>query len=66
MNKLKDGDKYLTIKILGNITLKAFKVHKEDRTKETYPAYKGEGVAVWINTYQSEFKKPEIEEVDEL
>lgn len=54
MTKLKDGDKYLTIKVLGNITLKAFKV--DERTTDKHPHYKGEGVSVWINTYQEDFK----------
>ena len=54
---MKDGDKYLTIKILGNITLKAYRVPKDERATDKHPHYKGEGVAVWINTYQEGFKQ---------
>jgi len=61
MAKLKNGDKYLTVKILNNITLKAFKV--EDRETNKYPHYKGDGIAVWINIYEEDFKPaPKITE----
>jgi len=52
-NKLKDGDKYLSISILGNINLKAFR--NPNRPTEKHPHYKGEGVAVWIKTYKETF-----------
>lgn len=55
---LKEGEKYLTVKILGNITVSAFK--KRDR-KETDPHYVGNGIAVWINKKRTD---PKVEEED--
>ena len=54
MSKLKEGDNYLSIKILNSLTVKAFKV--TERPNENYPNYKGDGVAVWINEYKEGFK----------
>lgn len=55
----KMSEKYLTIKVLGDITLRAWnnKEQRKDNTKA--PHFKGEGVAVWISE-----KKPKEEEQD--
>lgn len=44
--KLENGEKYLSIVVLGNIRLAAFKNKNKDNPKQ--PDYKGDGVAVWI------------------
>lgn len=46
MGELKEGEKYLTIEILGNIKVAAFKV---DKKKENEPDYRGNGIAIWVN-----------------
>lgn len=45
--KLEAGDKYLSISILGQIKLAAFK--NKDKKSAKSPDYTGQGVAVWIN-----------------
>jgi len=46
---MKEGEKFLTVRILGNIELKAFP-NTEGREKNPYaPHFKGEGIAVWVN-----------------
>ena len=45
MEKLKVGEKYLTIKLVGHDYVAAFK-NKDKKGKE--PDYKGDGVAIWI------------------
>lgn len=47
MEKLEVGEKYLSIVVLGSVTLKAFKNKNKQNPKE--PDYKGDGVAIWIN-----------------
>ena len=47
MKQLKVGDKYLTIQLAGHNFVAAFKNHDK---KGNEPDYKGDGVAVWINT----------------
>jgi len=46
--KLKVGDKYLSIKLIGHDYVVAFKNKDKKNPKE--PDYKGDGVAVWITT----------------
>jgi len=41
------GEKYLSISVLGQIKLAAFKNKNKKNAKE--PDYTGNGVAVWIN-----------------
>ena len=48
---LEIGEKYLSISILGQLKLAAFKNKDKKETKD--PDYIGNGVAVWINS-----KKP--------
>jgi hypothetical protein len=48
MEKLKAGDKYLSIKLSGHNAVAAFK--NLNKRKPTEPDYKGDGVAVWIST----------------
>lgn len=45
--KLQTGERYLSISVLGQIKLVAFKNKNKKDTKE--PDYTGNGVAVWIN-----------------
>jgi hypothetical protein len=45
--KLEIGDKYLSISVLGQIKLAAFK--NKDKKSAKSPDYIGQGVAVWIN-----------------
>jgi len=45
--KLEVGEKYLSISVLGQIKLAAFKNKNKKDAKE--PDYSGNGVAVWIN-----------------
>jgi hypothetical protein len=46
--KLKVGDKYLSIKLVGHDYVNAFKNKDKKNSKE--PDYRGDGVAVWIST----------------
>jgi len=57
--KLEVGDKYLSISVLGQIKLAAFKNQNKKEAKD--PDYTGNGVAVWINS-----KKPEVQKASEL
>lgn len=50
--KLEVGEKYLSISILGQIKLAAFK--NKDKKAAQEPDYIGNGVAIWINE-----KKPQ-------
>jgi len=52
MEKLKVGDKYLTITLAGHNTVAAFK--NVNKKKVTDPDYTGNGVAVWINTKKAD------------
>jgi len=45
--KLNPGDKYLSISVLGQIKLAAFKNQNKKDSKS--PDYVGNGVAVWVN-----------------
>ncbi len=51
------SEKYLTIKVLGNITLRAYNNKEGRKENNKAPHFKGEGVAVWINE-----KKPTEED----
>lgn len=44
---LKAGEKYLSISILGQLKLVAFKNQNKNSPKD--PDYTGNGIAIWIN-----------------
>lgn len=47
--KLDVGEKYLSVYVLGQIKLRAFKnKNKKEGSKE--PDYIGDGIAVWVST----------------
>jgi hypothetical protein len=50
--------KYLTVNIVGHTPIKAW-FNKEKTETNKQPDYKGDGVAVWVNTYE---EKPKTEE----
>jgi hypothetical protein len=50
------GEKYLTIKILSQIKLAAFK-NKSKKQGDKLPDYSGDGVAVWISTKKAPVQK---------
>lgn len=61
-NKLKPGDKYLTIELIGHNKVHAFK--NEDRTEENnQPHYRGNGVSVYINKKKAEQDKIPEEDI---
>lgn len=43
---MEKGEKYLDIKIVGHDFIRAFP--NKEKTKETQPDFKADGVAVWI------------------
>jgi hypothetical protein len=43
---LEVGEKYLSVVILGNIRLSAFK--NKNKTKDNQPDFTGEGIAIWV------------------
>ena len=55
--KLEVGDKYLSISVLGQIKLAAFKNKNRKDTKD--PHYVGNGVAVWVNEKKAQKEKGE-------
>lgn len=55
--KLEAGEKYLSISVLGQIKLAAFK--NKDKKAATDPDYMGNGIAVWVNE-----KKPNVKTED--
>ena len=59
-NELKVGEKYLTVVVLGN-KIACFK-NKARTENHNAPHYKGDGVAVWINTKKAAEEKQLIEE----
>jgi len=52
MEKLKVGEQYLSISLLGSINVTAFKNKAKKNPKE--PDFKGNGIAIWVKK-----KKPE-------
>lgn len=54
---LKEGEKYLSISVLGSIQIAAFKNHNKSKPED--PDFKGNGVAVWINTKKAPVNKVE-------
>lgn len=60
MAKLAEGEKYLNIVLLNQIKVAAFKNKEKDKNPKA-PDYKGNGVAVWINTKKKEKKQPDNE-----
>jgi len=46
MEKLKTGEKYLTVKLVGHSYVNVFP--NKDKKKEDQPDYKADGVAVWV------------------
>lgn len=57
--KLDPGEKYLSISVLGQIKLAAFKNPNKKEAKD--PDFVGNGVAVWINQ-----KKAETQKIDSI
>ena len=53
--KLETGEKYLSISILGQIKLAAFKNKDKKEAKE--PDFLGNGVAIWVNEKKSDIKE---------
>jgi len=49
--KLKPGEKYLTILLFGKIKITAFPI--KDRTGNQ-PHFRGDGVTVWVNEKQEQ------------
>ena len=64
MEKLAIGEKYLSIVVVGHNPIPAFK--NKDKKKSTEPDYKGNGVAVWINTKKAKEDKINVVESDLL
>jgi len=56
MDKLKPGEKYLSIKLTGHDYVVAFRNRAKQKSNE--PDYKGDGVAVWIR----EKKEPQTQQ----
>lgn len=50
------GEKYLSISVLGQIKLTAFK--NKNKTEAKHPDYTGNGVAVWINEKRAKESQP--------
>lgn len=60
---MEPGQKYLSVKILGNIKLNAYPNTEARKHNDKAPHFKGEGIAVWINTVKE--KKEPIDHLDE-
>lgn len=63
---MKDGEKYLSIKLVGHDVVKAFR-NPDAGKSDKHPTFKGDGVAVWVNTYHApepEHKKDDPFELD--
>jgi len=57
------GEKYLSVKILGNISLNAYP-NKEGKAKNPQaPDFKGEGIAVWVHKKKAPKMEVIIEDV---
>ena len=52
MEKLKEGEKWLFIKLVGHADLKAFPNKK--KTKPDQPDFVSSGLAVWVNKKKAE------------
>jgi hypothetical protein len=61
MAKLQEGEKYLSIQILGSVRVAAFK--NKNKSKKTEPDYIGNGVCVWISEKKAA-PKPVVKEED--
>lgn len=61
--KLKVGEKYLSVSVLGGKGIGCFK--NKDKKKKEEPDYKGDGIAIWINEKQPP-KEEATEEEDVL
>jgi len=57
MAKLEVGEKYLVIQIVGHEKIVAYPNKK--RLNENHPAFKSDGVAVWVNEKRAEKPKPQ-------
>lgn len=64
MARLNVGDKYLSIQILGNVRVAAFKNLDKKSPKE--PDYKGDGIAIWIQTKKAPVSKRENYTTEDL
>jgi hypothetical protein len=58
---MKEGEKYLGIKIVGHEIIKAFP-NKEKKEGSNEPDFKGNGVGVWINKVKPKEQKKNKEE----
>ena len=59
MAKLEAGEKYLSVKIVGNSEfIPAFP--NKDKKTHTEPDYKGDGIAVWVRVKKAEAPKEEV------
>jgi len=56
--KLKPGEKYLSVKIVGHDYIPAFK--NKDKQKDNEPDFKGDGIAIWVRKKQE--PKQEVKE----
>ena len=54
---LEDGVRFLTVNLLGSITVSAFK--NKNRKDKREPHYIGDGIAIWINEKKA---APKVEE----
>lgn len=62
--EMKAGEKYLSIKLLGNIQLAAFK-NKNKENNPKAPDYKGDGIAIWVTEKKAKDTQPnDIQEED--
>lgn len=45
--ELKEGEKYLSIQLLGSVQVAAFK--NKNKKTDKHPDYVGNGIAIWIS-----------------
>jgi hypothetical protein len=61
MGKLEIGEKYLSVQILGSVRCAAFK--NKDKKKPSEPDYKGDGIAIWVQTKKAPIQ-PKVSQED--
>lgn len=54
--KLSEGEKYLTIQIVGHNPISAFP--NKEKNKTSQPDFKANGIAVWVNKKKAETETP--------
>lgn len=62
-NEQRPKEKYLTVSILGNIRVNCYNNKEEKAKNQNAPDFKGNGVAIWINTKKDEPQKPKEESI---